>query len=258
MPETFLILLAAGIMLAAAISDPRQVTLQWLRLCGILALSMAALSLFFFTRRTAPLVHRAFTLSLYSATVAAILAQLALAQTARRTAQRISAALAAIAGIAAAISLLYPVTPSLPRSVILPSLLLFTSGIAAMTGLCLMDMLLGHAYLTASRMGIAPFLRLNLWLAGAIGFRFASAAMIAPSLHARHPTYLFWGKYGLYIFTRWLVGLVVPAVFAYMAHDCIRRRSTQSATGILYVAGVLVFIGELLALYLVTETGLPF
>jgi len=131
-------------------------------------------------------------------------------------------------------------------------------GVAAVTGLTLMDMLLGHAYLTASRMGIAPFLRLNLWLAGAIGFRFASAAMIAPSLHARHPTYLFWGKYGLYIFTRWLVGLVVPAVFAYMAHDCIRRRSTQSATGILYVTGVLVFIGELLALYLVTETGLPF
>ena len=67
-----------------------------------------------------------------------------------------------------------------------------------------------------------------------------------------------WPVYGLLIGTRWLVGLLVPAVFVYMAHDCIRRRSTQSATGILYVAGVLIFIGELIALNLARETGLPF
>ena len=41
MPETFLILLTGGVMLAAAISDPHQVTLHWLRLCGIIALSLA-------------------------------------------------------------------------------------------------------------------------------------------------------------------------------------------------------------------------
>jgi hypothetical protein len=58
--------------------------------------------------------------------------------------------------------------------------------------------------------------------------------------------------------TRWAVGLGVPAAFIYMAHDCIRRRSTQAATGILYVTGVLVFIGEIVALYLLRETGLPF
>ena len=65
-------------------------------------------------------------------------------------------------------------------------------------------------------------------------------------------------QFGLLVGTRWFVGLIVPAVFVYMAHDCIRRRSTQSATGILYVAGVLVFIGELVALHLTRETGLPF
>jgi hypothetical protein len=42
-----------------------------------------------------------------------------------------------------------------------------------------------------------------------------------------------------------------------MAHDCIRRRSTQSATGILYVAGVLVIIGEIIGLYLIGQTGMP-
>ena len=58
--------------------------------------------------------------------------------------------------------------------------------------------------------------------------------------------------------TRWLVGLAIPAVFVYMTHDCIKRRATQSATGILYVAAVLVFIGEIIATYLVRMTGLPF
>jgi hypothetical protein len=67
-----------------------------------------------------------------------------------------------------------------------------------------------------------------------------------------------WLRDGLFILTRWLVGLMVPAVFVYMAHDCIKRRSTQSATGILYVAGVLIFIGEIVALYLVRSNGLPF
>ena len=46
MTETFLILLAAGVMLAAAVSDPKQVTLQWLRLCGIIALALVALAVF--------------------------------------------------------------------------------------------------------------------------------------------------------------------------------------------------------------------
>jgi hypothetical protein len=69
---------------------------------------------------------------------------------------------------------------------------------------------------------------------------------------------MFWGRDGLYVVTRWLVGFLVPTMFVYMVHDCIKRRATQSATGILYVAGVLIFIGEIVALQLVRDTGLPF
>ena len=58
MPETFLILLAGGIMFAAGISDPKQVTLQWLRLCGILALAMAGLAMFFMSRQPQGVGHR--------------------------------------------------------------------------------------------------------------------------------------------------------------------------------------------------------
>ncbi len=74
----------------------------------------------------------------------------------------------------------------------------------------------------------------------------------------RRPIELFWDRFGLFVITRWLVGLVIPGVFIYMAYDCIRRRATQSATGILYVTGILIFIGEIIALYLLRETRLPF
>src|SRR6266496_1005035 len=51
MTETFLVLLAAGVMVAAFISDPREVTVNWLRLAGIIALAMTALSAYFYSRR---------------------------------------------------------------------------------------------------------------------------------------------------------------------------------------------------------------
>ena len=60
------------------------------------------------------------------------------------------------------------------------------------------------------------------------------------------------------ITARYLVGLVVPAIFTYMTYDCVQRRANQSATGILYVAGVLVIIGEGSALALLAATGFAF
>ena len=45
---------------------------------------------------------------------------------------------------------------------------------------------------------------------------------------------------------RWLVGLAAPAVLCWMAWQTARIRSTQSATGILYVVVIFCFLGELL------------
>jgi hypothetical protein len=265
MPETFLILLAGGIILAAAISSPAQVTLNWLRLCGILALVMAALALFFYFTRDAhpaPLSPRMrnIQVGLLMATVALILGQLAFVQVAWRRTQRVIAAAAFVIAVLAATNLLHEMMSPLGTATKYPPKLwamtiqsLAAAGIGAASGLALMDMLLGHAYLTASKMTIAPFRRLNLWVAAMLIIRalLATAATIAMPREV-------WMRDGLFILTRWLVGLLVPAVFIYMAHDCIKRRSTQSATGILYVAGVLIFVGEIVALYLVRSTGLPF
>lgn len=265
MPETFLILLAGGILLAAAIASPQQVTLNWLRLCGILALLMAALAMFFyFTREAHPAQlaprMRNVQVGLLVVAVALILAQLAFVQVAFRRTQRILAAAAFVVAVLAGSNLLHEMMIPLGTATRYPPKVwamviqtIAAAGVAAVSGLALMDMLLGHAYLTASRMTIAPFRRLNLSVAAALLLRTALAAGATIAL----PREL-WMRDGLFVLTRWLVGLLVPGIFIYMAHDCIKRRSTQSATGILYVAGVLIFVGEIVALYLVRATGLPF
>jgi hypothetical protein len=268
MSETFLILLAGGVMLAAALSDPQQVTLHWLRLGGIIALSVGGLAAFFYFQRGAvaelPAFYRRMQTGLVAATLVAVLGQLAFVQVAWRRTQRMLAAGAFVLAVLAGVNILHGLmTPSgvavrfAPKPLAIALQTFSCAGGAAMTGLALMDMLLGHAYLTASKITIAPFRRLNLALAVVLVLRAATAVAGVLVINAWRPVEMLWGVYGLYMLTRWGVGLVVPAVFLYMAHDCIRRRSTQSATGILYVTGVLVFIGEIVALYLVRETGLP-
>lgn len=229
-------------MLAAVISDPRAVTLRWLRLTGIIALSMAGLAAFFAGRR----INVALVASMLL-----ILGQLAFVQVGKREIQRALSLLSTIALLIAAVQL---VPLLVPMSWPILGGTFFVA--AAVSGLSLMDMLLGHAYLNAAEMTMSPFRRLNLALIAAIALRAILSIPIALLLHRQHPDDMFWNLHGLYIGTRWLVGLLVPGVFVFMAHDCIKRRATQSATGILYVAGVLFFIGEIIGLYLIGQTGL--
>jgi hypothetical protein len=263
MPEAFLILLAGGVLLAAAVPNPRHVSVHWLRLAGILSLAFAGLAVFFSLRREpsaeATVLYRRIQAGMLGATILSILAQLAFVQTLFLRTQRIAAGLAFVLAVMVGAGLIHELVPrgsSIPKPQAVALQTLACAGVGAMTGLALMDMLLGHAYLTAAKMTMAPFRRLNLALAAVLAMRVVTGTA-AILLQSRYATELFWPRFGLLVGTRWLVGLLVPAVFVYMAHDCIRRRSTQSATGILYVAGVLIFIGELVALYLTRETGLP-
>jgi len=270
MPQTFFILLAGGIMLAAAVSDPRQVTLQWLRLAGIIALTMCGLAGVFYVfgeRDTAntSIVLRRVQVGLFVVTALLVLGQLAFVQVAWRATQRAFAVLAFVVAVLAGCNVLHEMMAAQGTAVRFPPKLLSMAlqtltcaGVAAMTGLALMDMLLGHAYLTASPLTMRPFARLNAALAGVLVARLVVATAVVFALQKWRPMEMLWGVHGLMMITRWLVGLTVPAVFVYMAHDCIKRRSTQAATGILYVAGVLIFIGEIVALHLVRATGLPF
>ena len=51
-------------------------------------------------------------------------------------------------------------------------------------------------------------------------------------------------------------GLLGLGVLGYMVWDCVRRRSTQSATGILYIAMIFAYFGELSAAELARTYGL--
>jgi hypothetical protein len=58
------------------------------------------------------------------------------------------------------------------------------------------------------------------------------------------------GEAALWLPVRWAVGLLAPLVLDFMAWRAARIRSTQSATGILYVVVIFCFLGELTALLL--------
>jgi hypothetical protein len=251
MAEAFLLLLAAGIMLAVAVPNPRDLTLNWLRLGGIIALAMVGIAGYFATKRTGWDRHQFET---FGSIAALILFQLAFVQLAFPTIGRLAAVSAFIAGIwIAVLNSLGKTSTAYAFTTLATSI-----GVAAMVGSVLMTMLLGHAYLTASKMTIRPFRRLSGWLIAVLLLRAACAVALALWMNRIYQVKSLWPIHGFLILTRWAVGLLIPFVFVLMAHDCIRRRSTQSATGILYVAGVLIFIGELLALHLARETGLPF
>jgi len=252
-------------MLAAAFSSPAQVTLNWLRLCGILALVMAAVGLFFYFARDAHPAQlaprmRQVQVGLLVSIVIFILAQLAFVQVAMGRTQRVMAAGAFVVAVLAGANLLHEMMIPIGTAMRYPPKLwamviqtLAVAGIAAVSGAALMDMLLGHAYLTASRMTMLPFRRLNSF----VGAMLLVRAVLALAATIAMPAEI-WLRDGLFVLTRWLVGLLVPGIFVAMAYDCIKRRATQSATGILYVAGVLIFVGEIIALYLVRASGLPF
>ncbi len=61
---------------------------------------------------------------------------------------------------------------------------------------------------------------------------------------------------GIFFWQRVLFGLAAPAVLSYLTWETAKIRSTQSATGILYVDFFTVVVGEVLAGYLLLSTGL--
>jgi hypothetical protein len=61
---------------------------------------------------------------------------------------------------------------------------------------------------------------------------------------------------GIFFWQRVLFGLAGPALLGYLTWETAKIRSTQSATGILYVDFFTVVVGEVLANYVLLSTGL--
>lgn len=119
---------------------------------------------------------------------------------------------------------------------------------------------LGHAYLTQTAMPVAALRRLAKLFAGAMVLRGLWTLVVGGGL-------LWWGvaqehltieairHETLLLLIRTVVGLLIPTIFAFMVLVTARLRATQSATGILYFAMVLICIGELTSLSLMNTLG---
>jgi hypothetical protein len=129
---------------------------------------------------------------------------------------------------------------------------------AFLMGSTLAAMLLGHHYLTAPAMSIEPLKRFVLCMAWGLAVRAALAAFGLGYYHgtvgpADDPTVS-----PLFLAVRWGMGVAGPAVAIWLAWKTVEIRSTQSATGILYIGMTLVLFGEMTALVLSREVGILF
>jgi hypothetical protein len=117
-------------------------------------------------------------------------------------------------------------------------------------------MLMGHSYLIAPGMSLSPLLRLLGAFAVAVLARMAVDGFAFWRATLQHPLASLPSDTLLWLPVRWLVGFALPLVLGWVAWQSARIRSTQSATGILYVVVVFCFLGELTGLLLRDAAGL--
>lgn len=113
-------------------------------------------------------------------------------------------------------------------------------------------MFLGHWYLNTPTMELAPLRRLVLLVAVAAIARAAVCGTGLVLQIQQGPTPLV-----AFIALRWLAGLIGVGALAVMTWQTLKIPNTQSATGILYVAVIGVFIGELTSQLLSAQASFP-
>jgi hypothetical protein len=132
--------------------------------------------------------------------------------------------------------------------------LLSACATAAVLGGVVTGMLLGHWYLTAPTMSIAPLSQLTWVLTIGVIVRLIVSAVGWGYGHEAIQGSLLWTWFAL----RWLAGILGPLVLCGMTLRILRYRNTQAATGVLFAAVILSFIGEMSAALLAAELHRPF
>ena len=271
MIATLLFSIAGGMLAILASARVEQISWKFLRLVGFLVLAIAVgCTLWSFRMAKSPLdegVKSIMGLGVLLGT-GAILVVLASPCAVRWSRSfRLICGLFGAAGIAAAsVSAVTTLREGMgSRSfagIEIPLLILGQFLSALMLGSVTVAWLLGHAYLTATKMTIAPlrhFSRMLSWAVTARIFFMFLSLIIAWQIQGEGsaPILQRLAQSWLIVVLRVGVGLLAVAVFAYMVADCVRLRSTQSATGILYFGSVMAYVGELAGQQLIYELGWP-
>ena len=126
---------------------------------------------------------------------------------------------------------------------------------AALLGSATTAMLMGHSYLITPTMSLTPLLRLLAALFISLALRMLLAGLGLWSWTAGHSLANLDDETVLWLPLRWGLGFLAPLVLGWMAWQTAKMRSTQSATGILYVVVIFCFLGELTSQLLVRNTG---
>ena len=139
----------------------------------------------------------------------------------------------------------------------------FLSSAALLGGSCT-AMILGHWYLVLPSMDVALLqwiVKLHIWstllriavVAAVVGVALATWQSPSGAGFERYALSI----EGIFLWQRVLFGLAGPAVLAWLTWETAKIRSTQSATGILYVDLFTVVVGEVLAKYLLLSQRVP-
>jgi hypothetical protein len=116
---------------------------------------------------------------------------------------------------------------------------------AAVLGSALSAMLLGHSYLVAPSMSITPLFRLLTAVFMALIVRLLVEGVALGWWTGWSFSDRLTADQTLWLPVRWGVGFIAPLGLCWMAWQTARIRSTQSATGILYVVVIFCCLGEL-------------
>ncbi|HRA87710.1 MAG TPA: hypothetical protein PK992_06570 [Planctomycetaceae bacterium] len=145
---------------------------------------------------------------------------------------------------------------SMPRGLTLDSAqsLLSSFSSAAVLGATLTGMLLGHWYLTTPTMSISPLSWFPWALSLAAGGRLLATCIALGRFGFASNDLVHW----LWLIVRIVGGILVPFVVAIVVVRILKYRNTQSATGVLFAALILVFMGEMSAALLERDLRIPY
>ena len=167
---------------------------------------------------------------------------------------------AAGCGVLALVAQAIAVSAAVPTGLTIVS---FLTSAALLGGTCT-AMILGHWYLVLPSMDVSLLQSIVRFHIGSTVLRIVvvgSVVLLAvssgeASTGPSFERYIF-SLDGVFFWQRVLFGLCGPTVLAYLTWETAKIRSTQSATGILYVDFFAVTVGEVLAKYLLLSTGVP-
>jgi protein NrfD len=175
-------------------------------------------------------------------------------------------AVAVVGGLAAILLQGLDVSAGWPLALRALTVASFLSSAAMLGGACT-AMILGHWYLVIPslqvshlqsivRVHIASMVVRVVVVGVAVWFALATSFAANPMLGPTFRRYIT-SVDGIFFWQRILFGLVGPAVLSYLTWETAKIRSTQSATGILYVDFFTVVVGEVLAKYIILATHVP-